>query len=103
MPDLQPTYSVILKAEIPSVERERLRHYCHEIHGNDGSTLFHFLCTRIDTSHCAYMTMETLMPQNAGMRTVRIPHTYVFLIDGDGDRPVLTRPGNDGELLPWPA
>lgn len=78
----EPVYSVILKADIPSVEREFLRRYCHEIHGDDGSTLLHFLCTSIDLSHPAYVEMHTYAPKSDTTSIIRIPHGYVLIIDG---------------------
>lgn len=82
MPDPHLTYSVILKAELPSVERELLRRYCHELHSDDGATLLQFLCTSIDLSHPAYVEMQVLAPKSQSASLLRIPHAYVFLIDG---------------------
>lgn len=87
MPELPPTYSVVLKAELPSVERELFRRYCHEIHGDDGSTLLHFLCTSIDLSHSAYIEMQTFAPKSDRTNNIRIPHAYVLLIEGGVTRP----------------
>lgn len=87
VPELQPTCSVVLKAELPSVERELLRRYCHEIHGHDGSTLLHFLCTRIDLSHPTYLEMQTFAPKSASTTSIRVPHVYVLLIDGGAKQP----------------
>lgn len=83
MPD--PIYSVLLKADLPSTERELLRRYCHEIHGTDGSTLLHFLCSRIETSHPVYLELDAMTPRRGESRHIRVPHTYVFLIDDDGE------------------
>ena len=93
-----PTCSVILKADIPSTERELLRRYCHEIHGTDGATLLHFLCSRVDTSHPAYLALEVLTPRREETRHVRLPHDYVFLIDGNGESPQADIP--DAPALP---
>lgn len=82
MARMEPVYSVILKSDIPSVERELLRRYCHEIHGDDGSTLLHFLCTGIDLSHPAYVEMQTFAPKSDTTSIIRIPHAYVLMIDG---------------------
>lgn len=99
MPALDPVYSVILKAEIPAVEREMLRRYCHEIHGDDGSTLLHFLCTHVDLSHPAYVEMQTFAPKSDSTRIIRIQHAYVLMIDGGVRKPGIGFMNN----LPLPA
>lgn len=82
------TCNIILKAELPSVERELLRRFCHEMHGADGTTLLHIPGTRMDTTHAVYLEIDALLPQNAGTRTLRIPHDHVLLIEGDGKTPL---------------
>lgn len=84
MTDPRPLYSVILKAEVPALERELLRRYCHELHGTDGSTLLHFLCTRIEPGHPHYLEFDAILPRRQGLRRLRLPHAFVFLIEGDG-------------------
>lgn len=77
-------YAVILKHGLPDVERELLRHYCHELHGSDGHTVLQFLCTRVDSSDPRYLSMEVLLPRRQGACRLRIAHEHVFLIEGDG-------------------
>lgn len=85
-------YTVILKDGLPDLERELLRRYCHELHGSDGSTVLQFLCTRIDTSDPRYLWMEAELPRRQGRRRLRLPHEYVFLIEGDGQAPAADTP-----------
>lgn len=82
MPEFDPVYSVVLRSDIPIMERELLRRYCHEIHGDDGNTLLHFLCTRIDLSHPLYAEMDTFAPKSEVTRTLRIQHAFVLIIEG---------------------
>lgn len=82
MADSKPTYSVILRSELPTVERELFRRYCHEIHGEDGSVLLHFLCMNIDLSHPTYVEMQVVLPKSQSSTTVRVPHALVLLVDG---------------------
>lgn len=82
MAEPKPTYRVILKSELPTVERELFRRYCHEIHGEDSSVLLHFLCTSIDLSHPAYLEMLVTLPKGQGNATVRVPHALVLLVEG---------------------
>jgi hypothetical protein len=64
------------------VERELLRRYCHEIHGEDSSVLLHFLCSSVDLSHPAYLEMQVALPKSQSTATVRVPHALVLLVDG---------------------
>lgn len=89
-------YVVILKDGLPDLEREFLRRYCHELHGSDGSTVLQFLCTRVDTGDPRYLWMDAELPRRQGTRRLRLPHDYVFLIEGDGQAP-------DGAALPLGA
>lgn len=77
-------YSVILKDGLPELERELLRRYCHELHGSNGATLLHFLCTSLDLDDPVYLAMDVVLPRRQGQRRLRIPHALVFLIEGDG-------------------
>jgi hypothetical protein len=77
-------YTVILKHGLPDVERELLRHYCHELHGSDGHTVLQFLCNHVDSGDPRYLAMEVLLPRRQGSCRLRIAHEHVFLIDGSG-------------------
>ncbi|MES2918368.1 MAG: hypothetical protein V4729_07100 [Pseudomonadota bacterium] len=85
-------YVVILKSDIPDLERALLRRYCHELHGSDGSTVLQFLCRRLDTADARYLWMEAELPRQQGARQLRLPHDYVFLIDGDAATPARALP-----------
>jgi hypothetical protein len=89
VPEFDLVYSVVLRSDIPIMERELLRRYCHEIHGDDGTTLMHFLCTRIDLSHLIYIEMDTFSPKSETTKTLRIPHTFVLMIDGGVKNPSI--------------
>lgn len=82
MAESKPTYSVILKSDIPTVERELFRRYCHELQGEDSTVLLHFLCSTIELSHPSYLEMQVILPKSQGTSTVRIPHALVLLVDG---------------------
>lgn len=84
MADPRPAFSVILRSDIPDVERELLRHYCHELHGSDGNTMLQLLCTRVDSADPRYLAMEVVLPRQRGACRLRIAHEQVFLIEGDG-------------------
>lgn len=83
MPPNTP-YTVILKHGLPDVERELLRHYCHELHGSDGNTVLQLLCTGVDSADPRYLSMEVVLPRQRGACRLRIAHEHVFLIEGDG-------------------
>jgi len=89
MSELTQTYSVVLKADLPSRERELLEHLCCKITSSDGGVLLHFQCTKIDVSHHFYIQMETFKPGDKITHPVKIPHHYVFLISGDESRPPI--------------
>lgn len=77
-------YLVILRSDLPATERELLRHYCHELHGYDGSTVLQLRARRLDTSDARYLWLEAELPRAQGRRVLRLPHECVFLIEGDG-------------------
>lgn len=76
-----PTFSVVLRADLPGIERELLRQYCHELHGTDGHTLLQLPCTRVDTLHAIYLEVEALAPKSQRVTTLRLPHAFVLLIE----------------------
>lgn len=77
----QPTFSVVLRADLPGLERELLRQYCHELHGADGHTLLQLPCTRVDTTHAIYLEVEALAPKSRRVTMLRLPHAFVLLIE----------------------
>lgn len=93
-------FAVILKHGLPDVERELLRHYCHELHGSDGSTVLQFHCTRVDSSDPLYLSMDVLLPRRQGNCRLRIAHEHVFLIEGDGSAGATAPALTGGAALP---
>lgn len=93
MPDARPQHTVILKGDIPDLERELLRRYCHELHGSDGCTLLQFLCADVDTRHPLYLEMDATLPRRQGTRRIRVPHALVFLIETDTGAEAVALPG----------
>lgn len=92
-------YLVILRSDLPATERELLRHYCHELHGYDGSTVLQLRAHRIETGDARYLWLDAELPRQQGRRTLRLPHDCVFLIEGDGHAaPVPSLPPVDEEL-----
>ncbi len=83
MSKLQATYSVVLRADLPPLEREMLELFCGKILSRSGESLLHFNCTRIDASHHAFLEMETFGPDDTETHPMRIPYHYIFLISGD--------------------
>ncbi|MDF2435261.1 MAG: hypothetical protein JWP44_4892 [Mucilaginibacter sp.] len=89
MATLSPTYSVVLRSDIPPLERELLEHFCAKIISRSGEPLLHFLCTKIDLSHFHYIAMETFTSGAEDTHPVHVPHQYVLLISGDEARPSI--------------
>lgn len=92
-------HTVILKGDLPDLERELLRRYCHELHGSDGSTLLQFLCTEVETRHPLYLEMEAILPRRQGGRRIRVPHALVFLIETQSDAGTRTPPAETPAAL----
>ncbi|HET8731905.1 MAG TPA: hypothetical protein VFM34_12465 [Moraxellaceae bacterium] len=92
MSDPHPLHTITLKGDIPDLERELLRRYCHELHGSDGSTLLQFFCHSVDADHALYLEMEAVLPRRQGTRRLRIPHTLVFLIESQSGGTALPVP-----------
>jgi hypothetical protein len=88
MSELHILYSVVLKSELPLLERELFRQYCHDLHGDDGSTLLQLRCTAIDFSHALYLELVVVLPRSHEQRRLRLPHAYVLIIEGDGAQPM---------------
>jgi hypothetical protein len=84
-----PTYSVVLRSDIPAREREFFIGFCCEITSPQGASLLHFLCTKIDVSHHSYIEMETFHPSDQELSIVRVPHNFVLLILGSEERPSI--------------
>ena len=92
MQTLSPTYSVVIKNGIPDMERRLIEQFCCKITSQKNEQyLLHFLCTRIDLSHHAYLEMDTFRLEDKTLATVRIPHHYVLMIDGSEERPSVER------------
>lgn len=90
MADLSPTFSVVLRGDIPPRETELLSQLCAgKIVSQTGDSLLHFQCTKIDVSHHFYIEMETFRSGDTSTHPVRIPHHYVLLISGDETRPSI--------------
>jgi hypothetical protein len=98
MTDLRPAYTVFLKHDIPDVERELLRRHCHELHGADGHTLLHFLCTRANLAHAHYLEMDVVAPRQRGHLTLRVPHDYVLMIEVGTDDAGMDALGQNAAL-----
>ena len=77
-----PNYSVVLRSDIPARERQLLEHVCSKITSPAGEPLLHFWCTKIDTSHHFYISMDTFKPGDESIHAIQIPHHFVFLISG---------------------
>lgn len=84
MPDSHVRYSVVLKADIPLLERELLRQYCHEVHGDDGTTLLQLRCATLDLAHTIYLEATVILPRSQERRHLHLPHALVMLIDRQG-------------------
>jgi len=89
MNDLTPTFSVVIRSDIPRLERELLQQFCCKITSDQEGELLHFLCTKIDVSHHSYIEMQTYTPKGQALYCVKIPHHYVFLIDGSKEHPSI--------------
>ena len=87
--NLKATYSVVLRAGIPTVEAEFYRLFCGTITLDSGGVLLHFYCTRVDVSHHNYIEMQTFLPHKEGRFLLRVPHHYVLMIDGSEERPTI--------------
>lgn len=74
---------VILRSDLPAIERELLRRYCHELHGYDGSTVLQLQAHRLDSSDARFLWLEAELPRQQGRRVLRLPYDCVFLIEGD--------------------
>ena len=83
MTNLAATYSVVLRADLPVLERELFSHLCSSITSETNGDLLHFSCTKIDTSHHFYLLMDTFKAGETKTRSVQIPHHFVFLISGE--------------------
>jgi hypothetical protein len=89
MDALKPSYDVILRQDLPPRERELLAGICCELSAPDGGSLLHFLCTRIDLSHHVFAELDVFRPGDAAIRSIRIPHHFIFLISGNAaDLPI---------------
>ena len=95
MQDSHVRYSVVLKADIPLLERELLRQYCHEIHGDDGTTLLQLRCETLELSHPTYLEAAVLLPRNQERRHLYLAHSLVMLIDRQGMAPAPALPGSN--------
>ena len=85
--DLVPTYSVVLRSDLSTREKELLGQFCGKLVSSSGEALLHFQCTKIDLSHHFYIEMEAFRPGDEFTHPVRVPHHYVLLISGDETRP----------------
>lgn len=89
MKNATPTFSVVLRPNLPPEERDFLRRFCCTARGESGTELLHFLCSRIDLSHPHYIEMETFRPSDDRTWPIRIPHHLVLLISGaESDTPI---------------
>jgi hypothetical protein len=79
--DVNILFSVVLRPDLPVLERELFRQYCHDIHGADGSTLLQLRCTALDASHPVFLEVEVVLPRNLAPRRLRLPHACVLLIE----------------------
>jgi hypothetical protein len=82
MPELTAVYSVVLRENIPPLERELLGHYCCRITSERGGELLYFMCTEVDVFHAQYIRMETFRPGEDMTVPLQIPHWLVLLISG---------------------
>ena len=83
-------YSVFLRSDLPPGERELLLKLCSRvITAAFNSELLLFICTEIDVSHGRYIEMQTFQPGDDLLRTIRVPHEFVFLISGSEDRAAI--------------
>jgi len=89
MDELTPIFSVVLRSGIPPLERELLQQFCCKISSTQEGELLHFMCTEIDVSHHVYIEMQTYSPKSTDLFCVKIPHHYVFFIDGSKDHPSI--------------
>ena len=79
---LTEKYSVVLRANLPARELEFLSHWCNKLVSETGEELLHFLCTRIDTTHHFYISLDTFKHGDEFAHSVQIPHQFVFFISG---------------------
>jgi hypothetical protein len=74
---LKSNHSVILKADLPELEIELLSHYARRVVSESGKGLLHFACTKINSSHHYYLSIESFLPGTDITDTLLIPHNYV--------------------------
>jgi hypothetical protein len=55
---------------------------CSRIAAPSGESLLHFWCTKIDTSHHFYISLETFKAGDETTHPIQLPHHFVFLISG---------------------
>jgi hypothetical protein len=83
MTNLVATFSVVLRSDLPPLERELFSHFCSRITSDTNGDLLQFSCTKIDASHHFYLLMDTFKNGDTETHPIQIPHHFVFLISGE--------------------
>jgi hypothetical protein len=79
---LTEKHSVVLRANLPARELEFLSHWCNKLVSNTGEELLYMLCTKIDTTHHVYISLDTFKHGDEFPHSVQIPHQFVLFISG---------------------
>jgi hypothetical protein len=84
MPELTPTYDVILRSEMPPVERELFERLCCKVPCKSGE-LLQFYCTEVNVAS-PFLEMETFKPGDQETHSLMVPLHLVLLISGSESR-----------------
>lgn len=90
MSKLKENYTVVLRSDLPPLEKEFLEQLCFKVTSKDDSFLLVFRCTEVDTSHHYFINMETFKSKKDEFTMpIQVPLHYVILISGSKDRPSI--------------
>lgn len=92
MSKLRENYTVLLRSDIPTLEKELIEQMSFKIVSDKGTGEYlpMFRCTEVSTTHHYLISMETFKSDDDEFTmSVQLPLHYVVMISGSKDHPSM--------------
>ncbi len=81
MSEFNGVHTIILRSDIPAGERKLLSKYFKVISSGQENDFLYLDGVKVDASHHTYIEIEIENPKNQRVFVLRLPHSFVFLLD----------------------